>query len=337
MLKRFIQEIVEGRDLSFDEMKEAMDIIMSGKTNDIQIAAFLTALRVKGETIDEISAAATVMREKAEPLDIDKDVILDTCGTGGDSSGTINISTGVAIVTAAAGIHVAKHGNRAATSKSGSADVLKALGINIDLSPEEIKKCIDTVNIGFLFAPNFHKAMKYAGNVRKEVGIRTIFNILGPLTNPAKNTHHLMGVFTEELTEKIAGVLKRLGSTHALVVCGEGGIDEIILSGYTKISELKNGNIKTYRVKPSLYDIKEQPLSAIQGGSPEENARILMEIFDGTRKDAYYDAIVLNSGYALYTADKVNNPKEGMNLARTLIADGKVKEKLEQFKECSNK
>jgi anthranilate phosphoribosyltransferase len=297
----------------------------------------LTALRVKGETIDEITAAATVMREKAEPFSLEKDVILDTCGTGGDSSGTINISTGVAVVTAAAGIPVAKHGNRAATSKSGSADVLKALGINIDLSPDKVKKCIDNVGIGFLFAPNFHKAMKYAGNVRKEIGIRTIFNILGPLTNPAKNTHHLMGVFSEELTETMAGVLKRLGSVHALVVCGEGGVDEIILSGYTKITELKDGNIKTYRIRPSLYDIKEQPLAAIHGGSPEENAAILVEIFEGRRKDAYYDAIVINSGYALYTGDKAANPKEGMNMARTLIAEGKVMEKLNQFRECSNK
>ncbi|MFP4466170.1 MAG: anthranilate phosphoribosyltransferase [Candidatus Goldiibacteriota bacterium] len=337
MLKKFIKTASEGNDLSVEKMKEAMNMIMTGQSNDAQIAAFLTALRMKGESVDEIYAAAKVMRDRGHKVEFEKEIILDTCGTGGDGAKTFNISTGVSIVAAAAGICVAKHGNRALTSRSGSADVFAALGVNIEMTPEEMKLCVQKAGIAFLFAPGCHKAMKYAMNVRKEIGIRTIFNLLGPLANPARNTHHLMGVFDEELTEKAAGVLKKMGNVHSLVVCGEGNVDEAVLSGYTKISELKDGEIMTYRIKPEEFGIAVSSLEAIAGGSPEENAEIITEIFSGQRKDAYYDALVFNGGIALYTADAAADIKEGIRAAKDIIDSGKAALKMNEFVECSNK
>ncbi len=336
MLKEYIKLLVDYKDLDKDQMKNAMNAIMEGKVSEPQMSAFLTALRMKGETVDEIVAAAEVMREKAEKIEFKSNIILDTCGTGGDMSHTFNISTASAIIAASAGITVAKHGNRGMTSLSGSADILKALGVNIELTPEKIKNCLKKAGIAFLFAPGCHKAMKYAMPVRKEIGIRTIFNILGPLINPVKNTHHLMGVFSESLTEKIANVLKKMGLKHAAVICGKGNVDEIILWGDTKISELKNGKVKTFRIHPKDFGIKKSPLSAVKGGTPEENANILKEILENKRKDAYYDIIVLNSGFALYIADFVKTIKEGIKSAKELIESGKALSKLKQFIECSN-
>jgi len=336
MLKEFIKILTEFKDLKKEQMKQAMNIIMEGKASEIQIASFLTALAMKGESIDEIVAAAEVMREKAEKIDCSFEIILDTCGTGGDRSHTFNISTATAIVAAAAGVKVAKHGNRGVTSLSGSADILRALGVNIELTPDKIKNCLKKAGIAFLFAPGCHKAMKYAMPVRKELGIRTIFNMLGPLINPVKNTHHLMGVFNEALTEKIANVLKKMGLKHAAVVCGKGNVDEIILWGPTKISELKNGKIKTYKISPTDFKIKKSPKEAVKGGTPEENATVLKEIFEGKRKDAYYDIIVLNSGFALYIADLVNNVKSGIEKAKELIENGMALKKLNELIECSN-
>jgi len=336
MLKGFIKKLSEGFSLSMDEMIEAMDIIMSGKANEAQIAAFLTALKIKEETVDEIAGAAIIMREKAEKIDMDID-LLDTCGTGGDHKNTFNISTAVAIVAAAADIEVAKHGNKALTSRSGSADILSALGVKIDISLEKVKESIEKIKIGFLFAPGCHKAMRYAMPVRKSIGIRTIFNILGPLANPFKNTYHLLGVFSEELIEKIANVLKKLNFKHALVVSGEGGVDEIVMSGYTKVSELKNGDIKNYEIKPEDYGFKRTPIENIKGGPPEENAKILKEVFDNKRQDAYYDTIVLNSGFAIYVSDRVKSPEEGIKMARDIITSGRAKKKLDEFIEFTNK
>ncbi|MEI7541696.1 MAG: anthranilate phosphoribosyltransferase [bacterium] len=336
MLKKFIKKVTERQNLTFDEMREAMDVIMTGQTTDAQISALLIGLKMKGETIEEITAAAIGMREKAHHVQIDEDIILDTCGTGGDGYGTINISTAVSIVAAAAGVTVAKHGNRSVTSESGSADVLKALGVNTDLSHEKIKECVKTIKIGFLFAPGCHQAMKYAMGVRKEVGVRTIFNLLGPIINPARNTHHLMGVFAENLTEKIAGVLKNMGLVHSAVVCGQGDMDEITIAGPTKVSELKNGEIKTYYIKPSDFGIKEAPLAAVKGGGPEKNAGIIRDIFEGREKGPYKDVIVINSGFALYIADKVSTPQEGVVLAQKVIESGEAARKLEEFIKCSN-
>lgn len=336
MLKKFIKKVTERQDLTFDEMREAMEVIMTGQSVDAQIAALLIALKMKGETVEEITACAMVMREKAHYVEIEEDIILDTCGTGGDGYGTINISTAVSIIAAAANVAVAKHGNRSVTSECGSADVLKALGVNIDIPHEKIKKCIETTGIGFFFAPACHQAMKYAMGVRKELGVRTIFNLLGPIINPARHTHHLMGVFSEALTEKIAGVLKNMGLVHSAVVCGQGNMDEITLAGPTKISELKDGEIKTYYIKPSDFGIKEAPMSAVKGGGPEKNAAILMDIFEGREKGPYKDVIVLNSGFALYIADKVPTPQEGVALAGRIIESGEAAIKLKAFIECSN-
>lgn len=336
MLKKFTKKVSERINLTFDEMKEAMDIITTGQTTDAQIAGFLMALKMKGETVEEITAAAMVMREKAHKVEIDEDIVLDTCGTGGDGYGTINISTAVSLIAAAAGVSVAKHGNRSVTSESGSADVLKALGVNIEIPHDKIKKCVKETHIGFFFAPACHAAMKFAGGVRKELGVRTIFNLLGPIINPAGNKHHLMGVFSEALTEKIAGVLKNMGHTHSAVVCGKGNMDEITLAGRTKISELKDGKIRTYYIKPADFGLKEAPMEEVKGGKPETNARILREIFAGKEKGPFRDVVVLNSGFALYIADKVKTPKEGVKLAAELIDSGKAEAKLEEFVKCSN-
>jgi len=336
MLKEYIKILTDYKDLSKDQMINAMNIIMEGKASEPQIAAFLVALKMKGETVDEIVAAVEVMREKAEKIDFTDDTILDTCGTGGDMSHTFNISTATAIVAASCGVNVAKHGNRGLTSLSGSADILRALGINIEFTPEKIKNCLKKIGFAFLFAPGCHKAMKYAMPVRKEIGIRTIFNILGPLANPVKDTHHLMGVFSEKLTEKIANVLKNMGLKRAAVVCGKGNVDEIILWGYTKISELKNGRIKTYKIKPEDFNIKRSSLSSVKGGTPEENANILKEILENKRKDAYYDVVLLNSGFALYISDFAKTPEEGIKMAKKTIENGEALKKLNQFIECTN-
>jgi len=337
MLKPYIKKVSERQDLTAAEMAEAMEIMMTGKSNDAQIAAFLTALKMKGETVEEISAAAKVMREKAHHLPVDREIILDTCGTGGDYAGTFNISTAVSVVAAACGVTVAKHGNRALTSKSGSADVLKALGVNVDAAHEIIKASIEKIGLGFLYAPGCHMAMKYAAPVRREIGIRNIFNVLGPIINPARNTHHLMGVYTSSLVEKIAAVLKNMGNVHSLVICGEGNVDEAILWGNTAVAELKGGNITTYSINPAEFGIESCAIEDVKGISPEENAVIMKEVFDGKRKDAYYRIIVYNAGIAVYTADAAGSIKEGIEKAAQAIDSGRAAGKLSQLVEYSNK
>ncbi|MCX7698484.1 MAG: anthranilate phosphoribosyltransferase [Candidatus Goldbacteria bacterium] len=335
MLKKYIKKITERQDLTQEEMTEAMQIIMSGQTNDIQIASFITALKMKGETADEIAAAAKVMKEKAIKINIDADIILDTCGTGGDELNTFNISTASAIVCAAAGIKVAKHGNRALTSRSGSADILKALGVNIEAPPEKVKRSIEEINIGFIFAPNYHPAMKYAMPARKEIGIRTIFNLLGPIVNPANNTHHLMGVPNYDLVDKISEVFLKLGLKRGLVVCGNGCLDEIALSGKTKAAEIKDGNINKFEIYASEYLEKEYYIESIKGGSPEENAKILTDIFTGKEKGAYFSSVILNAGFAIYICEKARNPQEGIKIAADIISSGKATKKMQEFIEFS--
>ncbi len=336
MLKKYIKKITELQNLTQEEMNDAMQIIMSGQTNDIQIASFITALKMKGETSDEIAAAARVMKEKAVKIKVEGDIILDTCGTGGDGFNTFNISTASAIVCAAAGIKVAKHGNRALTSRCGSADILKAAGVNIEAPPDKVKKSIEEINIGFIFAPAYHPAMKYAMPARKEIGVRTIFNLLGPVVNPANNTHHLMGVPNNELVDKISEVFLKLGLKRGLVVCGNGCLDEIALSGKTKIAEIKDGSIEKYEIQASEFIEKEYPVESIKGGTPEENAQILKDIFSGKEKGAYYSAVVLNAGFAIYMCDMVKNARDGIKTAGDIISTGKAAKKLQEFIEFSS-
>ncbi len=335
MLKKYIKKITEKQDLTPEEMTDTMQIIMSGQTNDIQIASFITALKMKGETSDEIAAAAKVMKEKAIKINVNSDIILDTCGTGGDGLNTFNISTASAIVCAAAGIKVAKHGNRALTSRSGSADILKAAGVNIEIPPEKVKKSIEDINIGFIFAPNYHPAMKYAMPARKEIGVRTMFNLLGPIVNPANNTHHLMGVPNNELVDKISEVFLKLGLKRGLVVCGNGCLDEIALYGKTKVAEIKDGSINKYEIHASEYIEKEFAVEKIKGGTPDENAKILDDILTGREKEAYYNSVILNAGFAIYICDKAKDAKEGIKIAADVISSGKAAKKLQEFIEFS--
>ncbi|HPD18662.1 MAG: anthranilate phosphoribosyltransferase [Candidatus Goldbacteria bacterium] len=336
MLKQHIKKVSERQDLTQEEMTDAMQIITSGQTNDVQIASFITALKMKGETSDEIAAAAKVMREKTVKIKVDSDVILDTCGTGGDGLNTFNVSTATAIVCAAAGIKVAKHGNRAFTSKCGSADVLQAAGINIEIHPEKVKKSVEEINIGFIFSPNYHPAMKYAMPARKEVGIRTIFNILGPIINPAGNTHHLMGVPNNELVDKISEVFLKLGLKRGLVVCGNNVLDEIAPYGKTKVAEIKDGRIIKYEIRATKYLKREYPVEKIKGGKPEENAQILINIFNGKEKEAYYNLMALNSGFAIYICGLAKDPVEGIKIACDVIDSGKAAKKLKEFVEFTN-
>lgn len=330
MLSSALNKLVERQNLSEAEMMGAVRELMEGNASPVLIGGFLTALRVKGETAEEITAGAKVMREKAERIDLDDLFTLDTCGTGGDKAGVYNVSTAAAFVCAAAGVHVAKHGNRSVSSRCGSADVLEALGAHINLSPDQVAQCVRQQHIGFLFAPLFHKAMKHAAVPRKDLGIRTVFNVLGPLTNPARAKAQLMGVFDENLTETMAQVLFNLGTSHALVVCGKDGLDEISICNETKITELKNGKIASYIVSPEDFGIKRSTPEALLGGDAAENASLIRELFEG-RSGAKLDFLLLNSGAALYAANQTASIQEGIALAANLIESGAVKEKLDAF------
>ena len=288
MIKELISKIVEGVDLSESEMVTAMDEIMSGDATPAQIGSFITALRLKGETVDEITGAARVMRKKAtrisiDPVKIKDDVILDVVGTGGDGAKTFNVSTTTAFVAAGAGITVAKHGNRAVSSKCGAADVLENLGVNLNITSSDVEKCINEIGIGFLFAPVFHGAMKYAAGPRKEIGIRSVFNVLGPLTNPAGATALLLGVYDMRLTEKIAMVLNKLETKEAFVVCGEGNLDEISISGPTRVSHVKDGKVDTFEITPEEIGLTRTDIKDIEGGDAAENANIIRDLLDGKK------------------------------------------------------
>ncbi|WP_457613026.1 anthranilate phosphoribosyltransferase [Methanocaldococcus sp.] len=329
MIENAIKKIVEFKDLDKKEAEEVMEEIMSGYAKPTQIASLLTALRMKGETIDEITAFAEIMRKHSIKIHPNVPKLLDTCGTGGDNLNTFNISTATAFVVSTY-VPVAKHGNKAVSSKSGSADVLEALGVNLNVPMEKIKRSIEELGIGFLFAPQFHPAMKYATPVRRDLGIRTVFNVLGPLTNPANANYQLMGVYDEKLTEKLANVLKNLGLKGALVVHGSG-MDEITTIGKTKISEMKNGEIKTYYIDPEDFGIKKAKLEEIKGGDAEENAKIIRGIFEGEEVGAKRDIVVLNAAFALYIADETKNVEEGIKLAEKSIDSGKALKKLEDL------
>jgi anthranilate phosphoribosyltransferase len=335
-IQRAIDLLGRFGHLQAEEAEAVMNQIMTGNTTDAQIAAYLMGLRMKGETSDEITGSARAMRANANrvPTTGNGD-LLDTCGTGGDKSGTFNISTTVAFVAAGAGARVAKHGNRAATSKCGSADVLATLGVNLDITPEQVGQCIDNVGIGFLFAAKMHPAMKFAIGVRREIGVRTIFNILGPLTNPAGANRQLMGVFTADLTDMLAHVLGELGSKSAMVVSGYGNLDELTTTGPNHVSHFKDGKVTTYEFNPEDYGFKGAHISELLGDTPEVNAGILRGILTGEIQDARRDVVVLNAAAALIAAGLADDLPEGIDLANKTIDSGAALAKLEALISCS--
>jgi anthranilate phosphoribosyltransferase len=334
-IREAIEKLVNRVDLSEAEMIDAMNQIMTGEASPLQVAAFLTALRMKGETVDEVTGAARVMREKAHRVQVGARAVLDTCGTGGDQKGTFNISTTVAFVVAGAGINVAKHGNRSVSSQSGSADVLGALGVKVDAPRERVEKCIAEIGIGFLFAPLLHEAMKYAVQPRRDIGIRTVFNLLGPLTNPAMATHQLIGLYSGDLVGMVARVLRNLGSVCAMVVHGVDGLDEISLCEATRIAELRGGEVKEYTVEPEQFGLKRCRIEELRGGNPEESAAIVRGILQGDKGPAR-DVVLLNSGAALWVGGKAATVQDGMRLAAESIDSGKAREKLNRLVEMTN-
>ncbi len=334
---KIIDILVNGESLTESQMTYAMTEIMEGRVSEVHIASFLTALRVKGETSEEISGGAKVMRNKAVQIDLGDRYTVDTCGTGGDGADTYNISTASAFVAAAGGATVVKHGNRSVSSQCGSADVLETLGINIDISSERVKECIEKIDLGFLYAPAFHSSMKYAAAVRKKLGFRTIFNMLGPLTNPARANGQVLGVFHENLTELMAEAMKKLGTKHVLVVHGMDGMDEITVTDKTKVSELKAGKINTYYIEPEDFGMKRSTKEELKGGTPKENAEIIRRIFKGEIRGAKKDILVLNSGAALYAGKKASSIQEGIQMAREIIESGKALAKLDELVEMTNR
>lgn len=336
MIKESIGSLVEGRSLSFEEASDSMQEIMRGMTTPAQIGAFLTALRVKGETSEEIAGLASVMRAEATPVNITGPA-LDIVGTGGDSSGSFNISTAAAFVVAGAGLKVAKHGNRAASSQCGSADILEALGVKIELGPRAVTECIEKVGIGFMFAPVFHPAMKHAALPRREIGIRTVFNILGPLTNPARTEHLVLGVPSEELGNKIAAVLYRLGTRHSLVIHGRDGLDEITISGKSLVWDVSEDALsEPYEVSPESFGFEDSDRSVIQGGTPEENAATLRRILDG-ETGGLRNTVVMNAAAGLFAGNITADLKNAARLAEVAIDSGRAMGKLNQLVELSRR
>ena len=335
MIRETIQKAVDGHDLTERETVDTMNEIMSGEATPAQVASFITALRIKGETIEEITGAARVMREKSTKIHTKHPFVVDTCGTGGDGSHSFNISTTAAFVVAGAAIPVAKHGNRAASSQSGSADVLKALGVNIEIGPEHVGTCIDDVGIGFLFAVTLHGAMKYAIGPRREIGIRTIFNVLGPLTNPAGAQAQVVGVYTPSLTEPLANVLKNLGSRRAFVVHGGDGLDEITTTTTTQVSELVDGEVNTYRLDPTELGIPTAQPSDLKGGTPEENADMTLSVLRG-EKCPKRDIVLINAAAAIVAGGKAKDIAAGLAAAAESIDSGRALQKLDGLKTKSN-
>ncbi len=333
MIREAIAQLLAEKSLSSLQAEGVMDEVMTGAATPAQIAGFLVALRIKGETVEEITGCATAMRRAALEVRPNRSDLIDTCGTGGDGVGTFNISTTTAFVVAGAGLPVAKHGNRSVSSKSGSADVLEALGVNLNLSAEHMAQCIDEVGIGFLFAPKLHPAMRYAIGPRRELGVRTIFNILGPLTNPAGATAQLLGVYTPELTEVMARVLQSLGSTAACVVHGHGGVDELTTTGPNQISTFgldgKNGQVTTQMLDPQALGFERADAADLLGGTPAENASIMREILAAKDRGPRRDVVLRNSGMALYVGGKADSLEDGLVLAADSIDKGAALEKLE--------
>jgi anthranilate phosphoribosyltransferase len=326
-MQEYIHKINDKQDLTSQEMSDVMRLIMTGSVSKEDLSIFLLALRKKGAGINEITGAARIMREFAIAVNTDKDVVLDTCGTGGDKSGTFNISTAVAFVVAGTGCVVAKHGNRSVSSKCGSADVLEYLGVNIGMKVDRLAECLKKVGIAFLFAQNLHPAMRYAAAVRKELGVETIFNVLGPLTNPSKATHQMMGVYSKDLVEPMANVLKNLGLKKALVVHGEDGLDEITTTGKTFASEFNGKDVISYLIDPMVYKIKIARAEELKGADVIVNAKIILDVLEG-HKGAQRDIVVLNAAHALYVAGKVSTVKDGIDVASQSIDSQKALEKL---------
>lgn len=335
MIKEAIAQLVKREDLTSEVMEQVMEEIMTGEATDAQKASFLTALSMKGETIDEITSAAKVLRSHCERFLNDMDV-LEIVGTGGDGSNTINISTLSSVVVSAAGIPVAKHGNRAASSKCGTADCLEALGVKIDCAPARSAQILKDINLCFLFAQKYHPAMRFVGAVRKEMGIRTLFNVLGPLANPAGATMQLFGVYSEELVEPLAHVLRNLGVKRAMVVYGRDSMDEISLSAETKVCEFKNDEFKSYVIKPEDLGLTRCNKEDLVGGTPQENAAIVNDILGGA-KGPKTDVVLLNAGAAIYLASNGITLKDGIEKAREIIVSGKAKKQLKEFIEETNK
>ncbi len=351
MIKEAIQKVVNKENLSEKEMIEVMTEVMTGEATEAQIASFLTALRMKGETVEEITAAAKVLRQFVTPvklikgqlinldrddINIDYETILDTCGTGGDGTKTFNISTATAFVVAGCGVFVAKHGNRSVSSVCGSADVVEQLGIKLDITQDLAEKCLSEVGIVFLFAPVWHTAMKYAIGPRRQIGIRTIFNIIGPLANPAFANAQVLGVYSENLVRPIAEVLKNLGIKHGFVVYGKDTMDEISVTNETMIAEIKNDNIDVYCITPEQFGIKRADISELKGGDAKQNAQIILDILSGKERGAKRDVVVLNSAFALVAAGKAKNVDEGIRLANESIDKGYALAKLELLKKYTN-
>ena len=334
MIKEAIIKLTNKENLSYEEAKAVMNEIMSGEASDVQKSAYLTALTMKGETIDEVTGSAEEMRNHAVQLSHEGDV-LEIVGTGGDKSDSFNISTTSSLVIASAGVPVAKHGNRAASSKSGAADVLESLGVNITISPQKSAELLQNIGICFLFAQSYHTAMKYVGPIRKELGIRTIFNILGPLANPASANLQVMGVYDESLVEPLAKVLSNLGVKRALVVYGQDRLDEISASAETSVCEVKDGTFKSYTISPEQFGLTRCKKEELTGGTPDENAAITKAVLAGGQ-GARRTAVVLNAGAGLYVAGKADSIEAGVRLAEELIDSGKAEKKLEEFVKYSN-
>lgn len=335
-MKEILAKLVAGNDLSVEEAKKAQEIILTGQATDAQIAAFLTALRMKGETIDEITGLASVLRDKANTIAPKVDKHVDLVGTGGDCTYSFNISTTSAFVVAAAGLPVAKHGNRSISSKSGAGDVLEALGVNISADPDVVSRCVETVGIGFMFAPHFNPAMKYVGKVRKELGFRTVFNTLGPLSNPSRAKAMVVGVYDKNLTETIANAMMNMGVERALVVSGNDNMDEITLTGATTISEIKDNTVNTYTVTPEQFGFETVELKELQGGDGKVNAQITNDILSGKEKGAKRNIVLLNAGATLYAGGMCSSIEEGIKLAQKTIDSGKAASIIDALVEASN-
>lgn len=330
MLTKILEKLFNHENLTSEEMRAAMQFFMSGESNDAQIAGFLCALRSKGETIDEITAAAEVMRELATPIEITGKHVIDTCGTGGDGANTFNISTTSAFVVAAAGGQVAKHGNRSVSSCCGSADVLELAGVNLNLLPEQVAQCVRVTGIGFLFAPNYHGAMQYTRNVRKNLGVRTMFNLLGTLSNPAKVENQLIGVFDKKWIEPLAHVFNKLGSKHVLVVSAEDGLDEISIACETHVAELKNGVVSNYTITPEQFNLPRADLDTIAIKNAAESLEMLKDVLNN-RAESAKNIVLLNAGAAIYAANLTDSLAEGIAKANEVIVNGAAYEKFETF------
>lgn len=335
-MKELLQKVVSGQNLTREEASKAMEIMLEGTASPVLVSSFLTALRMKGETVEEIIGCCEMMKSKGGSVHLKNDDYIDFVGTGGDGTNTFNISTTSMFVAAAAGITLAKHGNRAASSKSGSADLLEALGVNIMLEPEQVEKCIETIGIGFMNAQKFHKAMKNVAPIRKELGIRTIFNMLGPLSNPSGATRQVIGVFSRDMVSVFANVMKVMGVRNAMVVCGADGMDEITVTGKTLVNEIKDGNITEYEIDPHDYGMEYASAEDIQGGTGAENAAIAKAIFAG-EKGAKRDIVVLNSAAAIYIGGKAASYAEAVKVAEAVIDEGKVEDKVNELAAFTNK